>query len=116
MIPSTTQVQSAALTAANPRTQGEMRTKMPTMSATYSSHSANWIIAATAITKITMPPTHAVLAAMSAPEKPRTQGEMNSSTAQTTLIQSCTFFSPERAEVSIAIQTSYVSCSVEQRL
>jgi hypothetical protein len=106
MIPSTTQVQSAAWTAANPKTQGEMRTKMPTMSATHLSHSANWTVAATAITKVTMPPTHAVLAAVSSPEKPRTQGEMNSNTAQTTLIQSCT--SPEPQKFPFAMQTSSI--------
>jgi hypothetical protein len=44
------------------------------------------------VTPIAMPPTHAALAAVSSPEKPRTQGEMNSNTAQTTLIQSWTFF------------------------
>jgi hypothetical protein len=50
--------------------QGEMRTKMPTMSATHSSHAANWTTAATAITKMTMPPTHRVFAPVSSPEKP----------------------------------------------
>ena len=57
------------------------------------------------MTKMMMPPTQAVLAAIMSPAKPRAQGEINKSTAQIRLIQSWMLL-PPRHEDSIAMQTS----------
>ena len=87
-------------------------TARPTTSVTHSSHSANCTSAAIAMAAITIPPTHAVLAAMRSPAKPRAQGEMNSSTPQTRLIQSWTFLSPPRNEVSLGISNLLIRAAL----
>ena len=114
--PSTTQAASAWCRAAKPRTHGEAATARPTTNVTHSSHSANCTSAAIAMTAITTPPTHEVLAAVRSPAKPRAQGEMKSSTPQTRLIQSWTFFSAPRNEAFTGISISMMIRGVEQRL
>src|SRR6185312_10605715 len=91
IIPRITNVHVGLVSVEKCSTQGLTISHRPRSRLIHSSQTAKAVMAAIASTPITIATTQAFQAAVAAGTKPRTQGEMNNTTARTRLTQSWTF-------------------------